>query len=614
MADTSLIFSIIARDKTGMVLKKLQAQAMSTGKIMAMALGPGLLPIAGVGVGAVLSLGTALAGAGVAAGVFGGVLAGAVGDVNDAATKYTDLTDKIQLYGEEAKNAAGLGLDASKYTDMQAKAILELNSRLMLLPPATRDATMAYMDMKSGWKSFVEENKPAVFGILTTGYRAIGSAIGQAQPLFDIGAQAARRLTTALAGWVEGGGVSRFAATARPALDTLTSIIINLGSAVGRTFAAFGSGTGQGILDWINQMTAKWAIWAAQTDRSSKGGIAQFITYVEANGPAVVTMLGQLVAAAVNIVRAVSPLAPISLAIATGLARIIASLPPSVLTALVAGFIAFSAAMKVVAVVQGIQTAAQWAMNAAWLASPVTWIILGIAAVIAIIVLLATKTRFFQDTWNAVWGFIKMIGAWFAGPFTAFWVSAYQRFVAGLVQAKNLIMVAVNFIISYYKGLWTAAKWVFDKITGAGKAYVSFWTSVGGKIKGALSNMFSPLWSGFRGFLNRIIGGWNSLHFGIPGFSFAGISVPGVNIGVPHIPYLDTGGDISRTGLAVVHAGERVVKKAEVRRGGSGGGGGSVGTFKIDEGARGLGRALLEALRLEIRDQGGDVLRVLTPR
>lgn len=57
--------------------------------------------------------------------------------------------------------------------------------------------------------------------------------------------------------------------------------------------------------------------------------------------------------------------------------------------------------------VVGLVTAAQWAWNAAQLASPLTWILLAIGAVIAIIVVIATKTDWFQKLWKGAWGGIK---------------------------------------------------------------------------------------------------------------------------------------------------------------------------------------------------------------
>lgn len=64
----------------------------------------------------------------------------------------------------------------------------------------------------------------------------------------------------------------------------------------------------------------------------------------------------------------------------------------------------------VLAVALGIATVAQWAMNSALLASPITWIILAIAALIAIIVLLVTHWDAVKRAGAAAWDWIK--GAW----------------------------------------------------------------------------------------------------------------------------------------------------------------------------------------------------------
>jgi len=271
-------------------------------------------------------------------------------------------------------------------------------------------------------------------------------------------------------------------------------------------------------------------------------------------------------------------------------------------------------ALGVLGVAIGIVTAVQWAWNAALAVSPVTWIILGIVALVAIIVVVATKTRFFQTIWNAVWGFMKGVGAWFAGPFANFFVAVWHKIVA---FAKG-VWEAIKMYFGFWKGVyvqiglwaWDAIKFIIAKFN----ALNAFIRSIPGKIGGALKNLFAPLWNGFRGFLNRIIAGWNSLHFGIPGFSFAGIHVPGVSVGVPNLPYLDRGaGMVQSAGLAVIHRGEKITPAARVTpyRSTSGGEGGTL-TIRGD-GSR-VANFLLEILREAIRDMGGDPVKVLTPR
>ncbi|GIF71912.1 hypothetical protein [Asanoa siamensis] len=150
-------------------------------------------------------------------------------------------------------------------------------------------------------------------------------------------------------------------------------------------------------------------------------------------------------------------------------------------------------------------TAAQWSLNVAWLASPITWIVVGIAAVVAAIVLIATKTDWFQKAWRASWGWVKS-------------------------AASNT--------------------WEFlQKIPG--------WIGT------AFSKVSSAITAPFRSAFNFVADAWNNtvgaLHFSIPGW------VPGLggnSFGVPNIPKFHTGGMASGAMggefLAVLRAGERV--------------------------------------------------------
>jgi hypothetical protein len=59
------------------------------------------------------------------------------------------------------------------------------------------------------------------------------------------------------------------------------------------------------------------------------------------------------------------------------------------------------------AAVIGTVVVAQWAWNVAMTANPIGLIVVGIAALIAGIVFLATKTTFFQTVWRVAWGGVK---------------------------------------------------------------------------------------------------------------------------------------------------------------------------------------------------------------
>jgi hypothetical protein len=213
--------------------------------------------------------------------------------------------------------------------------------------------------------------------------------------------------------------------------------------------------------------------------------------------------------------------------------------------------------LGVLAVALGVIVAVTWAWNAALAVNPVTWIVLGIVALIAVIVYLATQTQFFQTIWNAVWGFMKKIGAWFAGPFAGFFVMLWQKIVAFAKGVWNAVKMYFGFWIGVYKLImnWAviAANWIQKKFM----ALVTFIRSIPGRIRGSLSGMWDGLKAGFRVAINYVIGKWNSLHFTIPSFSILGKSFGGGTIGVPKIPQLADGGIVKASaGGTLVNVGE----------------------------------------------------------
>jgi phage-related minor tail protein len=213
--------------------------------------------------------------------------------------------------------------------------------------------------------------------------------------------------------------------------------------------------------------------------------------------------------------------------------------------------------LGLLALALGIVVAVTWAWNAALAVNPVTWIVLGIVALIAVIVLVATKTKFFQTIWGAVWGFMKGVGRWFAGPFAGFFVMLWQKIVA---FAKG-VWTAIKMYFGFWYGVFNSVKgwagsavdWVRNKFN----AFVAFIKGIPGKISGKLHSMWDGLKSGFRTAINYVIGKWNSLQFSIPSFSILGKSFGGGTIGVPKIPQLADGGIVKASpGGTLVNVGE----------------------------------------------------------
>jgi hypothetical protein len=200
---------------------------------------------------------------------------------------------------------------------------------------------------------------------------------------------------------------------------------------------------------------------------------------------------------------------------------------------------------KAIAAGTKIWAGVQWLLNAAMAANPVVLITLAIIALVAIIVLIATKTTWFQDIWNAAWGGIKA-----AAKAVWDWMS---------------------------NTLWPGIKGVFTGIADA--------------IKGAFRaafNFVASAWNNTVGRLSWTVPGW------IPGLG-------GHTFAAPRLPQFHTGGIVSGAmgseTLAVLQAGERVTPA---------GGGGTAQTVTLR--VVGNDRALVELIkRLVVVEGGGNV-------
>lgn len=155
-------------------------------------------------------------------------------------------------------------------------------------------------------------------------------------------------------------------------------------------------------------------------------------------------------------------------------------------------------------------------MNLAFLSSPITWIIIAVVALIAVIVLIATKTDWFQRAWRASWKFIKEAAG-------AAW---------DWIRSKSL-------------SVW------------------HFLEAIPGNLRSAFGRVASFLTAPFRAAFNGIARLWNNtigrLSWSVPGW----VPIIGGNsISVPHLPTFHAGGIIPGVrGEAVPFlglAGERV--------------------------------------------------------
>lgn len=209
-----------------------------------------------------------------------------------------------------------------------------------------------------------------------------------------------------------------------------------------------------------------------------------------------------------------------------------------------AAVVVWSGITKAAAIATNVWSAAQWLLNVAMTANPIGLIILAVVALIAIIVLIATKTTWFQDLWKVVWTAIKdaakAVADWFMNTIVPSFKKAWE-------QLQAAIKFVVDFLIAYFKfwmSVWQAIfdgikkaaqawwngvsaifngiKTVLDKVAGFFKSLkdsivarlgeaVTFVKGIPGKILGALGNLGSKLYEKGKEFVRGFIDGIGSM-------------------------------------------------------------------------------------------------------
>jgi hypothetical protein len=181
-------------------------------------------------------------------------------------------------------------------------------------------------------------------------------------------------------------------------------------------------------------------------------------------------------------------------------------------------------------------------LNVLMTANPIGLVVLGIVALIAVIVLMIKHWDKVKAAMAIVFDFIKSAA-------TAVWRWVTDKFQA-IADAVSRIWSSIKNTIS---GVFTSIK---DLATGA-------WRWVTDKFQ-AIADKVTGVFGGVKDAINGFIRGWNTLRipsvtFDIPGGSFLPGVPDSVKIGgwdLPNLPYLDAGGTVLRTGMAVVHRGE----------------------------------------------------------
>lgn len=649
MADTSLLFTLVGRDRVSRTLSRVRSSLDSTGKAATSALAglsAGIAPASALGV-TMLGTASSIASAGIAVGAFKAAVVPQLSAVTDAASLY-----------EAAQEATASGAeDAAEKQQAYADALAEMT-------PATRDTATAFIGLKDDFSAWSDSLSGTTMPIFTQGIRTLRGLLPSLTPFVTSAATAIGNFMDRIQAGVQSAGFSSWladmSAASGPALESLLNIIGNVAVGIGGLLQAFlpmNSGMND-LTGGLESASAAFATWA--TSLKGSAGFSEFTAMASEGGAA----LGNIAMAALNVAVALAPLLGTTVMLSNAFAQVVSALPTPVLTVLAgvitAGVVAMRAwaiAQAIVTLHNAIWTTSQWSLNAAILANPITWIVIGIVALIAAIVLIATKTTWFQTAWQACMSAVK--AAWsftvnlvkqgisllvnlflnFTGPglfikhfgkirsivsSAMSWVMARIRGAFGIIKTIFLNFTGPGLVIKHFgkirSVIGSAMSWVASKVRAGINAAISAingLASMPGRVLGWFSglggdiaNFFS---SGFKGGINALIGAWNGLSLSIPGVSVGGVEVwGGATISTPDIPMLAEGGIVqARRGgtLALLGEGGRDEAVVPLSRGATTA---AVGAQRVDVYLHLDGDAdLVRLFRRAIRVRGGTVQAVL---
>lgn len=244
-----------------------------------------------------------------------------------------------------------------------------------------------------------------------------------------------------------------------------------------------------------------------------------------------------------------------------------------------------------------------WATTAALLANPVVWIIVGIVALIAAIILLILNwgavvsflqdvwaavvqwlvdtlinlANFWSDVWSNISSFFQTVWSAISSFFMGLWNALLSWYIGLLVGMANFILSTINNISNFWRSVWTN---IVNFFTGLWTGVTSFisgvFSGIGDIIStalGVISGIWNSIWSGMVSFIEKVFGGVvqavkgpmnavisiingaisaiNGIHIDIPAW-VPGVGGQKLGFSIPHIPGLRLGGTVTGTGYTVV--------------------------------------------------------------
>lgn len=514
---------------------------------LAPALSPATAAVAGLGGAALSSFGAA--GAGALA--FGSLAVTSISKVNKESEKLKALQDQLAN---------------TKGAKERAKIMQQISKIQSGMTAQQKEYLKTVQGLGSFWQKFASQFENQVLGIAIDGMKTLQTIITELKPAFAGSVAAVQTLGQSLRSSLNSEPMQRFFDYInRMAGPTLIQLGKGLGYAMQGIFnlmVAFepmAKQFNQGFLD----MMKSFAAWSAGLQTNQ--GFQQFVTYVQTNGPMLLSVIGEFGRLIMNLLVAFAPLGQAMLPIILNFLQftngLIAANPQVTaiifiilrLTATVRMFLPVLSLLKLETIKTMATKIKQWALAAAGVAKNAAKMIASMIKVVAKYTWMAVRIVAQVLWWTAVatasiikWAAkqtatmiaatAKMVArmAWASAQFVAkyAWMAAKALFHAARMAASWLIaMGPVGWVIAAVIGLvaviianwdkvsaWTSKTWkklvsfvkngaksAYDWIKSTFKKIVSFLTGLGGTFLNAGKGLIEQMAKGIENAAGKVI-------------------------------------------------------------------------------------------------------------
>ncbi|MED4534835.1 hypothetical protein [Metabacillus fastidiosus] len=361
-----------------------------------------LIPASASASTAVMGIASSFAAAGVGAVAFGAVATSVLGGLFEASEEVSKLEEKIASASSAKERIKAQQELASVYADMSK---------------AQRGSLKELQGFKSFWGDFTEQFEEPIFQAFGTGLEATRKILDKFTPTITNVSGVVNELMDGLNRSIDTSQATKFfdwlEVNAARSFRSFALIAANTTSGIFSMFQAFAP-IGASMEEALVSMTQRFKDWADGLQGSK--AFSDFIEYAKSNGPPLLSLFSNIGNAIGDIVTGLAPMGSDVLKALSGITGFLSKITDvfrfigdnwdTIKTAII-GIGTFIGVMYLLNGAVTAVKASVAAFNAVLLMSPTTWIIIGIAAIIAIVVVLATKFQWVRDIFSATWNFLK---------------------------------------------------------------------------------------------------------------------------------------------------------------------------------------------------------------